>query len=87
MFGLYLAILKAYSSIDADPLSYDEKMKLNFYKEFDYFFRLHQNKNIIDEYAEFFQLKKIEKDAIIRLLKEEGFGFGDWCQPAELNIL
>lgn len=87
IFGLYLAILCAYKlSYDGDPLSLDERIRVGVYKEFDYF--LSENEGILDDYAQYFKLRKIEIDNIKQLLNEEGLThISDWCTPAEINIL
>lgn len=87
LFGLYLTCLRAYSlNYDAKPLSLDEKIRLGFMKEFNYF--LSMNNEIIDKYGTYFNLRKIEIEAIKQLLSEEGLlEFGEWCEPAEINIL
>ena len=87
IFGLYLACLRAYElNFDADPLSLDERIYLGFVKEFNYF--LSQNEGIIEKYAQYFNLRKVEEELIRNLLKEEGLqDNSDWCEPAELNIM
>ena len=87
VFGLYLAVLRAYKlNYDGDPLSLDERIRLGFMKEFNYF--LSQNEGVLDDYARYFKLRKIETDNIKQLLNEEGLmDIGAWCEPAEINIL
>lgn len=87
ILGLYLGCARAYAlNYDASPLSLDEKIRLGFMREFAYF--LSQNDGIVDKYAEYFNLRKIEVEMIKQFLHEEGLeDLGEWCKPAELNIL
>ena len=62
LFGLYLAVLRAYKlNYDGDPLSLDERIRIGFMKEFNYF--LSQNEGIVDTYAAYFNLRKLKHDA------------------------
>ena len=64
----------------------DERIYLGFMKEFNYF--LMQNEDVLEKYTQYFNLRKVEVEMIRKLLKEEGLTeFGEWCEPAELNIL
>lgn len=87
LFGMYLAVLRAYKlNYDGDPLSLDERIRIGFMKEFHYF--ISQHPDIVDRYAEYFALRKIEIEIIKATLREEGLDGGDWLnEPAELNIL
>lgn len=89
LFGLYLAVLRAYKlNYDGEPLSLDERTRIGFMREYNYFLSLPENEGIIDKYAKYFNLRKIEIEIIKETLREEGLTeFGEWCEPAELNIL
>ena len=87
LFGLYLTCLRAYAlNYDAKPLSVDEKIRVGFMKEFNYFLSI--NNDAIEKYATYFNLRKIEIESIKQILTEEGLlNFGAWCEPAEINML
>jgi hypothetical protein len=87
IFGLYLTCLRAYiCGFTTRSLSLDERIKLGFMKEFNYF--LSKNEGIVDMYAKYFSLKKIEIEIIKETLREEGLDGGDWStEPAEIDIM
>ena len=89
LFGLYLAVLRAYKlNYDGEPLSLDERIHIGFMREYNYFLSLPENEGIIDKYAKYFNLRKIEIEIIKETLREEGLDGGDWFnEPAEINIL
>lgn len=89
IFGLYLAMLKNYKfrhSDDKEYQEYDAHVKQMFFKEMNCF--LCKNSNIVEKYAEHFNLKNNEKEETNQLLKEccnDGFVLNS--EPSELKIL
>lgn len=89
LFGLYIAVLRAYKlnyDYDDSSMTLEEKIRNKFQKELNYF--IADNDDIFEIYTKYFALKSVEIDEIRQLLNEEGIDGGDWnMEPSEINIL
>ena len=89
LFGLYIAVLRAYrlnyDDIDSS-MTLDEKIRNKFQKELNYF--IAENDDIFEIYAKHFALHTVEMEEIKQLFKDCQIDGGDWdMEPSEINIL
>ena len=89
LFGLYIAVLRAYRlnyDYDDSSMTLEEKIRNKFMKELNFF--IADNDDILDVYAQNYKLKPVEIEEIKQLLKEWSIDGGDWdMEPSEISIL
>lgn len=86
ILGIYISALRAYMlNYDSDPLSVEERIYMNFMREFSLF--LGENPTVVDDYIDCFGLKKREADEVRELIKSEQLDTPWQRQYAEITML